>query len=331
MTITHIPSRGLTALGAVLSSALLITACGGGSPEETEAADAADAGFPVTIDTQFGELEVEEKPERVVVVGSPLDVDILDALGEPAEVYGGWAGEDNALEIAPWTEGLYGEYVEGFIAGNKPDAEAVAAQNPDLIIYFGAGAPLEQGSYDQLSEIAPTYAYANLPTYQEEIENIGKLTGTTDRVDEVTGSIDEDFAEAREKLSGLQGKTFFQGIASADGIYSINGAANFFEPLGFKPSDNQPTGDMTQTLSPEKLDEIDADIVVLGGEDEPRQKLEDDSRFDSLPAVKNGTMVIAGSKENYLPMPTQIGPSSVPFILDKLVPQLKDSKLNQEG
>ncbi|WP_166969092.1 ABC transporter substrate-binding protein [Brevibacterium atlanticum] len=329
MTIdTHVRRRAVaaTALGAVLA----LSACGSGSDgaAEGESTEAA-GGFPASVDTEFGKVTVEEKPETIVVIGSPLDVDMLDALGEPADVYGGWGPEDLALQTAPWIEGLYDEYAADLIADSKPSAEAVAEQDPDLIIYFGAGSPLDQSGFDQLTEIAPTYAYTQLPTHEDELDALGTLTGTTDQVEKVVQGIDDDFAEARETLSGLEGKTFFQGVTSPDGIYSVSGANHFFSELGLEPSKAQPTEDKTQTLSLERLDDIDADVAVIGGEDDARKEVEDDSRFDRLPAVENDAMVLVGGTETYLSMPTQIGPSSVPYILGKLVPQLEDSTLNQ--
>ncbi|WP_181274003.1 ABC transporter substrate-binding protein [Brevibacterium oceani] len=329
MTIAH-DSRRFAVTATALGAVLALSACGGGSSESADENSSDAAGsFPATVSTEFGDAVVEEKPENIVVIGSPLDIDMLDALGEQADVYGGWGPENQALQTAPWIKGLYGEYADDLIADSKPSAEAVASHDPDLIIYFGAGSPLDQSGYDQLSEIAPTYAYTQLPSYEDELDALGQLTGTTDRVEDVTKGIDDDFSEARESLHGLQDKTFFQGVVTPDGIYSVPGAKNFFGALGLKPSDLQPSEDKPQTLSTEKLDEIDADVVVLGGEDGPRKKLEDDPRFDRLPAVKNGTMVLVGGSETYLSMPTQIGPSSVPYILDKLVPQLEDSALNQ--
>jgi iron complex transport system substrate-binding protein len=325
--------RHLTIVAATaITTMLALSACGSDSGSSTAGGTDDGAGaFPATVDTEFGEVTVDEKPEKIVVIGSARDVDMLDALGAPADVYGGWGPEKTALQTAPWIKGLYDEYASDLIADSKPAAEAVAEQDPDLIIYFGSGAPIDQSSFDQLTEIAPTYAYKHLAPHEDELEALGKLTGTSDQVDKVTEGIDDDFAEARETLSGLEGKTFFQGAVSADGIYSVPDANHFFDELGLEPADIQPSGDKPQTLSMERIGDIDADVAVIGGEDEPRKALEDDSRFDRLPAVKNGTMVLAAGTETYVSMPTQIGPSSVPYILSKLVPQLKDSKLNQGG
>lgn len=326
------PHRRHLTIAAAASAVLALSACGSGSDDAAVENSTDSAGaFPATVDTEFGKVTVEEKPEKIVVIGSPLDVDMLEALGEPADVYGGWGAEDLALQTAPWIEGLYDEYSSDLIADNKPAAEAVAAQDPDLIIYFGAGSPLDQSGFDQLTEIAPTYAYTQLPTHEDELEALGQLTGTSDKVEKVSQGIDDDFAEARETLSGLQGKTFFQGVVTADGIYSVPGAKNFFGGIGLKPADIQPSEEQTQTLSAERYGDIDADVAVIGGEDEPRKDFENDSRVKRLPAVKNGTMILVGGTETYVSMPTQIGPSSVPYILDKIVPQLKDSKLNQGG
>lgn len=217
---------------------LVLTACGGGNGDaDATAPSNSDGTYPVTVETEYGEITVTEKPERIVVVNSPIAVDVLAALDEPPVIYG-----------------------SGF--------EDVAAQ----------------------------------------------------------------FDEARARLAGLQGATYFVAHLNEDGsFYTFPPADRFLGELGLEPADNMPVPPESPTdISAENLDDISADVVLLTGppqDGSDRFVIEDDPRYAELPAVDNGTMIFLHPLVGDVP-PTQIGPASVPWYLDRFLPELENSSLN---
>src|SRR5688500_8819787 len=94
----------LTVLAAIPLALAALSGCGAAAGEEpTPSGSASDGVFPVTVDHAFGETTIEEKPERVVVLGWAAQ-DTVYALGAtpvgmPSYPYGG--GEDGVL---PWND-----------------------------------------------------------------------------------------------------------------------------------------------------------------------------------------------------------------------------------
>jgi iron complex transport system substrate-binding protein len=106
-------SRRLLATAA--AAALLLTGCatGGdaGSTTDTDGESAAGEGtFPQTVTTAFGDVTIDEAPERVVALGWS-DAETALALGvQPvgASDWLGFGGEG----VGPWAEGMYDEAPE---------------------------------------------------------------------------------------------------------------------------------------------------------------------------------------------------------------------------
>src|SRR3712207_6072358 len=101
--------RSAAALAAV---ALVVTGCGGADDDAGTASGAtgSSAGFPVTVSTAFGDVTVEEEPQRVVALGWS-DAETALALGvQPigASDWLGFGGEG----VGPWAEGRYDEAPE---------------------------------------------------------------------------------------------------------------------------------------------------------------------------------------------------------------------------
>src|SRR5688572_22894094 len=126
----------LTLLAAIPLALGGLSGCGSAAGEEqaTSGGAAADGAFPVTVEHAFGGTTIEERPERVVVLGWGAQDTVyalgVSPVGMPSYPYGG--GADGVL---PWND----EYFE-------PDAttlldtadgaplEAIAALRPDVVL-----------------------------------------------------------------------------------------------------------------------------------------------------------------------------------------------------
>src|SRR4051812_6135248 len=148
--------RGAAPLAVALSLALAVTGCGsdsddGGTAGSGVASGSSSGAFPVTVDTAFGEVTVDEEPVRVVALGWS-DAETALALGVQPVGASDWlafGGEG----VGPWADGRYDEAPE-IIETLEPSFEAIAALEPDLILDTRSSATQER--YDLLSEIAPT-------------------------------------------------------------------------------------------------------------------------------------------------------------------------------
>src|SRR3954462_2413826 len=97
----------MTAARIVAAAAALLLLAGCGSTEEpdsTAARTGADGdAFPVSIEHTFGETTIEERPERIVVLGWSAQDTVyalgLTPVGMPSYPYGG--GDDGVL---PWND-----------------------------------------------------------------------------------------------------------------------------------------------------------------------------------------------------------------------------------
>jgi iron complex transport system substrate-binding protein len=301
--------------------AVALVACG--SDEEPDTAAPAAA----TITHKFGTTEVPADPQRVVAVGFN-DQDFALALGVvPVGARQFQAGID--ITKRPWAqEALGGKQVE-LVGAEEIDFEKVAALRPDLILGIYSG--MTKADHDTLSEIAPTVAQSKDfvdfgEPWQDQLRATGHALGRADEAAEVQADVEQRVAAAREELPALETSTFSFGAQTADGfaVYSEQDLrARFFSDLGLEPPPE--VADLVgekfyADLSPERIDLLDADLVVMYGDQEG---LERDAAFRRLEAVREGRVL-------YLPVDGDIAnglgfssPLSLPYTIDALLPRLE--------
>jgi iron complex transport system substrate-binding protein len=203
--------------------ALSVSACStgpaGGSSAAPSAGAVEEGAFPVTIEHAFGEITIEEQPERVATV-SWVNADVSLALGVvpvgmPKEEWGGnenlstpWF--DAALAEAGATEEATGEgsgpEAAGITMYSEADGinfDAVAQTTPDVILAAYSG--LTQEDYDKLSKIAPVVAYPEVAygtPWQDTTAMIGEALGKSGEAQELvagTGELIEAEAVSRTR------------------------------------------------------------------------------------------------------------------------------------
>ncbi|MFY1634862.1 ABC transporter substrate-binding protein [Solwaraspora sp. WMMB335] len=342
MTISARPRRGIALSGALLSATLLLAGCSGSSgPGETQDTKGKGPGagtYPVTIDTAYGEITLKERPERIVALGRQSNyVDMLAAIGVEPVAFAVDGAPDEAALLAsyPWFEGLTtAEFDPKMItAEQKAWPEAIAEHDPDLILGDIWG--IDEQLYGQLSQIAPAYVGVDkdaVTGWKDHLTALGALTGHPDEASQVVSDIEGQLSTARDRLSGLQGKTYNFGVV-LEGMFRFGGAT-FPDDLGLVPAENQgtPTGTTHESLSLENLDQLQADVLLIGvfADPDARSGLEADPRFAELPASKNGTVVFIDRQLANASGSTP-GPASLAWLLERVVPQLAASRLNGSG
>lgn len=338
--------RSASLLSALLGSALLLTACGdaedakvepdagenqvGVGSEDSEETGGAD--YPVTVDTVYGEITVEEKPERIVAVVGPY-ADMLVALGEqPVAYVGASRAGDDFFAGYPWIDeadlALSGHDLALLTEGSyTPSLEAIASYEPDLILGQAADWAIDEQMYEDISQIAPTYTNPHeFGDWDQTLSDLAALTGKTEMVSEIVDSVDAAFAEAQERLPGLRGATFITADLRDQEI-GLGIDRFLYEELGLEP-DAELAGQ--ESISIENLEELTSDVVEVFAWRSPtvQEELESDPRFDELPAVANETVVWADDRQVTA---VEAGPASIIWWLEQVVPQLEESALNGQS
>lgn len=297
--------------------ALAVTACG--SAED----DSASRGAKVTITHARGETTIEGTPEKIVALGNQW-LDATLALGVVPVGY-----LDNVAMASkstpPWEPKSLESAKSLTTTGNL--AEQVATLEPDLILVDPFIA--DQKTYDELSRVAPTLPALSkeaVAPWQDQVTTLGKVLRKPDEANKAIAKVDDKIAAIAAANPGLRGKTFastwLAGPAQLMVLTDPNdGSSKVFAQLGLGIPKNLTDSAADQgrlALSPERVDELTADLLLAGyapGLDEKYRQL---PGYADLPAVKKGSVVFLTTQEiSAVNTPTAL---SVPYILEKLEP-----------
>ncbi len=327
------------AAGVAVAGLLLLSACGSGDDAGADTSDTSDTtegtdaeAFPVTIEHKYGETTIDEAPERVVVVGL-VEQDALLALGVVPVATTEWFGE-HAGAVWPWAqdelEALGGEAPEILGDATAINFEAVAAQQPDLILALYSGVTDED--YATLSAIAPTVAqpeaYVDYGVPWDEVtRTVGAAVGKADEAEALVAEVEAEFAAAIEEHPEFAGASSLMATPY-EGIYVYgpeDARGRFLTDLGFElpPDLVDVTGELYGgNLSLERADLLDVDVIVwldasdadgpLGGPVYETMRVHSEAREVHLSSV-GSTLGGATSFVTVL---------SLPYLLDELVPML---------
>ncbi|MDY7088356.1 MAG: ABC transporter substrate-binding protein [Actinomycetota bacterium] len=245
--------RVLTAALAA-TTLLLAGACGDAAePATTTPTSAGASAYPVTV----GDLTLDSKPEEIVSLSSTA-TEILFAIGAGPQVT---AVDDQSTypAEAPRTD----------LSGYKPNAEAIAAKDPDLVILANDIDKIVS-QLDQLKIpvfLAP--ATADLDGTYQQIGQLGTLTGHKSEADALTTRMAADidkivkdvparatpltyYYELDPTFYSVTSKTFIGSIFAKFGMTNVADAA---DPDGAKGGYPQ--------LSQEALVKSDPDMIFL--------------------------------------------------------------------
>jgi iron complex transport system substrate-binding protein len=300
------------------------TAVGDTEPEGTDApADAAQ--FPVTIETIFGDVTVEEEPVRIVALGWG-DAETALALGVEPVGATDWValGGDG---VGPWSA-QYTTPPE--IIPSDFNFEQIAALEPDLILNTAADGSAETN--DLLSQIAPTVAIPAGDTawgtpWEHQVATVAAALGKTGEGQALIDEVNAAFADAAEANPEFAGKSvvvapFYNGGWGA--YMSKDVRVSFMENLGFVNSDAVEAldeGSFYITVSAEQLELLDADLTVaFPFTAADIETIEADPLFQTVPSVADGRSVVLTDPDTVAAF--NVGSASaLLFAIEKTVPQ----------
>ena len=309
--------RVLVLAAVVLLAIGLLAGCGGSGSQSASEKPAAES---VTITHKFGETTIPANPERVVTVGWN-DQDFVLALGVVPVGTRSWFENYNDF---PWVkEATDGKGVP-VIEGDTINLEAIAKAKPDVI--FAIYETIDQKTYDQLSQIAPTVIQSDKYPDEETPwdaqllttgEALGKRPQAQALIDEVNAKIDT----AKQEHPEFAGKTLVADFSSeVDAPYLIGAGdprRTLFDALGFAAQET--VGDVSQ----ERLSLLDGDLLFVNGV--TKQQLADSPAFQRLNVVREDRTLYAGSDSTLSGALTYSGPNALLYALDVLTPQLSNA------
>ncbi len=199
--------RTITALAALT---LALTACGDHSPASTEsspaasdsladtvstvadtaAAEAVDA-FPVTVTAGDGEVTIEARPERIVVMSASLTETVF-AVGAGEQVIAVDSYSNHPVGV-PTTD----------LSGFRPNVEAIGALEPDLVL-------VSRDSDDIVATLGEVGIQAlllpsarSLDDVYAQIDTVGSATGHAQVAATLTAQMRSDIDSQFGRLAGV--------------------------------------------------------------------------------------------------------------------------------
>ena len=293
------------------------------------AASVQAADFPVRIEHAYGETVVQAAPQRVVSVGYH-EQDFLYALGvAPVGVHEWFGG--HAYATWPWAEparsklGAMPEVQRGF----EIDLEWVLLQQPDLIV--ATFAPLDERTYAMLSRIAPVVGPpSDFPMWgapwEEELRLIAAATGKVSTAEKIITDLDQRIsaiAEQHPQLQGLSGAVAHFAGGQIVGYRSEDGGNRLLHRLGVETPatfDQMAGPGGNFTVSPERIDLFDLDVVLWLTDEPARAKIESLPGYDALRITREGRSIWAD--QTLTGALSFQSPLSIEWALDQLVPAL---------
>jgi iron complex transport system substrate-binding protein len=327
----------LAALLAVLTAAVVLSACGGDdapAPSETGQAASSSSGpepgaFPVTIAHRYGETTIESAPERIVVAGL-REQDALLSLGVVPVATTEWFGEHPG-GIFPWAKAALGDHPlpEKLDFTDGLQFERIAALRPDVILAVYSG--LTQDDYDKLSAIAPTVAQPKGQvdwgsSWQEELATAGQVVGKPKEAAAVQAKAEAELRRAADAHPVLKGTT---GVVATpyNGIYVYGPedarsrllgdlGMTFPDALRFVGKD-----DFGGQLSEERIDLLDQGVVLWFAKPRAREKVIG-GPYGKLSVHAQGRDVFLDERGTLYEATSFISPLSIPLLTKQLVPKL---------
>lgn len=335
--------RSTAAVGLAVAAALALSACGGGDSGKTDdsaksgsdkkaavatggkdfgdaakktagyGTDAEAGQFPRTLTHAMGKTELKSAPKRVVV----LDVGEFDNVVSLGVKPVGYAPSEGDAAIPSYLKKDAGNPKNvGTI--NNLNLEAIAGLKPDLIL----GSQLRAADkYDQLSKIAPT-VFSIRPgfTWKENyllnaaaLDKTAKAKSELAAYEKKAAKLGEDIGPDKPTISMVRYlPDRIRLYAKASFIGTI------LEDAGLPRPKNQQINDLAAEISPEKIDEADADWIFTGVYGDPKATKRDTTQsnplWKNLKAVKEGRAKDVPDETWYL----GLGVTAANMVLDDL-------------
>lgn len=311
---TVVTAAALAATGGALAGC---SSDDGGDPGASDGGGASGppAGegkteYPLTLETNWGETTLEQRPERIAAVTmTGIDSELLASLGIAPVV-----ANTNIEQL--WITDALGDGALEDAEIYPPDPESpipfetVAAAEPDLIVV--AGNDLTD-TFEQLSTIAPVLAPGDpgderqsIEPWQEYLTAIGEALDLQDAAQKVIDDTEAGYEEIRADHPEFEGLTptfiVYYGGDFGTEYWSTPGSApeEVLVNMGFEANPNAEKFAEDAHLSDELWGDVDADVILFSdnstlqggdGDESTADTVLEQPLFEKLDAVRNGHLL----------------------------------------
>ena len=298
-------------MSIILVGAIAFTGCASdkGSSTENENNTETNGAYPIVIEHALGTTTIEEEPMRIAAIGARNE-DVALALGVvPVGISRSWFGILDDTGLYEWTNKAIEELGGETIVYDDLDGlnfEAISASEPDLIIATYSGITAED--YEILSQIAPTVAYSEKPwqlDWRNRILVDSKAMGREEEGKQMVSDLEKVIKEAAEKHPEIKGKTV--GLFNFNDITDLSkfwiylpgdSRAAHLEDFGFTVPESIKKFDEQEEnfaihVSAENVELLsDIDVIVMFGNDEVLNAIQNDPLISTIPAIQRGSVVV---------------------------------------
>ncbi len=313
--------KTLLMLGTV---ATMLVGCGNTNSANGESASQS-AEATVTITDIRGEVEIPAEPQRIVDLSG--NSDILSLLGYKVAGTANSDAYDYTKFPSYLEEVLAGAEILGYSMQDTMDVEAVMNLNPDLIII----STVQEKMYDQLSQIAPTVMIQlEALDWKEDVKSFAKVFNKEDAASGWLTAYETKAKAAGEAIKAEYGEetTYLAFLASGGQFFIFDGAgfgSVLYEDMSLaKPEGMPEQSDISlPVVTYEGLASIDTDYIFLIATEEDLQTLKSNAIWNSLPAVKEGHVVVLDSSPYFNQGYSPIGRE---LLVDEIGEMLNETK-----
>ncbi|WP_291628564.1 iron-hydroxamate ABC transporter substrate-binding protein [Clostridium sp.] len=311
----------LKTLVATCMTAVMLVGCGvnGGTSNDKTSEKT------VTVTDVRGEVEIPAEPQRIVDLSG--NSDILSILGYKVIGTANSDAYDYTKFPSYLEETLKGAEILGYSMQDTMDVEAVMNLNPDLIVI----STVQEKMYDQLSEIAPTVMIQlEALNWKDDVKAFAKVFNKEDVANKWLADYEAKAKEAGDKIKSEYGEdtTYLSFLASGGQFFVFDGAgfgSVLYEDMGLKKPEGMPEqSDISlPVVTYEGLASIKADYIFAIATAEDLAQLESNAIWNSLPAVKEGKVVILDSSPYFNQGYSSIGRE---LLVDEIGDMLNETK-----
>ncbi len=272
-------------------------------------AASAFAEDELRIHHAYGETVLEREPERIVTLGWGNEDTVL-ALGKvPVGVSAANFGNLTDDKLHAWTQDAFQDLEEKepnvFDDTDGFDYEAISDAKPDVILAAYSGMTEEE--YNTLSAIAPVVPFAETAwktNWREQTILNAEGMGMKDKGVEKVAEVDELLREKKEKypeFEDIEAGFFWISPDDFSTFYAYLPAdprASYLTDLGFALPDSiedmaKESDEFMVTVSRENAQDFDdVELMVVYGDEDLLEALQEDELMSQIPAIKKGAVVL---------------------------------------